>query len=58
MTILNKSTKVETLSNNKLLWLLNKRYAVYENQIIGNEFGIFYHIIITQFRSLTNTVNR
>ena len=31
------------------LSLPNTNYASYENQTIGNEFGFFCHIIITQF---------
>ena len=38
---------------NKHFLLLNKNYAFYENQSIGNKFGIFCHIIITQFHNLT-----
>ena len=37
--------------------LVNKNYASYGNQIVGNEFGIFSCIIITQFPNFTNNFN-
>ena len=45
-------------ANNEPYLLLNKNYASCENQTVGNEFGIFWHIIITQFPNLTTNFNR
>ena len=33
---------VQTLCKSKQFLLLNKKYASYENQTIGNEFGFFF----------------
>ena len=41
---------------NKHVFLLNN--ASYDNQTIGNEFGIFCGIIITPFHNLTSNFNR
>ena len=45
-------------ANNEPFLLLNKKYGSYESQTIGNEFGMFCCIIITQFHILTNNFNR
>ena len=45
-------------ANNKPFLLLNKHYASYDNQIICDEFGMFFRMIIMQFHNLTNTVNK
>ena len=50
--------KVQTFFvKNKQFLLLNKNYASYENQTIGNECGIFSRIIITQFHNLNINAN-
>ena len=43
---------------NKPFLLLNTNYASYENKTIGNEFGIVFSLIITQFYNLAKNVNR
>ena len=49
---------MQTLCEKQADFTTEKNLASYEKQTIGNEFGIFCCIIITQFHNLTYNFNR